>query len=243
MDERHQTQIINLFQIAVKMKILKISSLIVIALLLAQVIQAQVINWSNLQENNRHMINGYVGADYGIVYGLGYGYYLKGNLFPIVVNIEWSQPMGEKLLDDFKIKPGVQIRWFELGNIQFSTRLYGVIRRYESELVRMVNFGSDLSGTIGYYRPGWFIGAEVGFDKAIITHLKHSALYKESYPSVKDGWYGPATGGNFYYGIQTGFSLKRHEIFLSAGKVLTQDFKTTPLLPYYAKIGCNWKLY
>ena len=61
----------------------------------------------------------------------------------------------------------------------------------------LANFGSDLSSTIGYYKPKWFVATEVGFDKAIVTHFKHSDLFKEHFPDVKDGWYEPATGGNF----------------------------------------------
>ena len=103
----------------------------------------------------------------------------------------------------------------------------------------MLNFGSDFSGIVGYYRTHWFVAGEVGFDKAIVTNFKHSELYKDQYPDVVDGWYEPATGGNFYYGLQAGFSFRKQDIYLRAGKILTQDYKTKPLIPYYGQLGCN----
>ena len=45
----------------------------------------------------------------------------------------------------------------------------------------------------------------------------------------------------FFIGLQTGFSFKKHDIYLTAGKIITQDFKTTPLIPFYTKLGYNMK--
>ena len=55
---------------------------------------------------------------------------------------------------------------------------------------------------------------------------------------MKDGWYEP-TGGNFYYGLKTGLSLKRNDIYLKAGKILAQDLKTKPPMPFYVELGYN----
>jgi hypothetical protein len=97
------------------------------------------------------------------------------------------------------------------------------------------------SGVIGYYRPKWFAAGEAGFDKAIVTDLKHTSAYKEQYPGVVDGWYEPSTGGNFYFGLQAGYSLKKHDIYIKAGKTLTEDFKSKPTIPFYAQLGYNFK--
>jgi hypothetical protein len=99
-----------------------------------------------------------------------------------------------------------------------------------------------MSATIGYYKSKWFVAGEAEFDKAIITHFKHSKSYKEIYPLVKDGWYEPATGGNFYYGLQTGYSFKKNDIYLKAGKILNQDFQTRPLIPFSVQLGFNLKI-
>jgi hypothetical protein len=204
-------------------------------------VNAQTINWASLKEENKHIVNANVGLEYGVIYGLGYGYQIKNSLFPIVVNLEYSFPSGNKIFDDFKTKIGGQIRWVEFHDFQFSTKIHGVFRRYENDFVRLINFGSDLSGIVGYYRPKWFVAGEVGFDKAIVTNFRHSKEYKDQFPGVVDGWYEPATGGNFYYGLQAGFSFRKHDIYLRAGKILTQDFKTTPMVPFYAQLGYNIK--
>jgi hypothetical protein len=223
------------------MKNLKKYILISVFSLFIYSVNAQTINWASLKKENKHIVNGNAGLEYGVIYGLGYGYQIKNNLFPIVANIEYSFPSGNKLFDDFKTKIGVQIRWIELHDFQFSTKIHGVFRRYEDEFVRLINFGSDMSGIVGYYRPKWFVAGEVGFDKAIVTNFKHSSEYKDQYLGVVDGWYEPATGGNFYYGLQAGFSFRNHDIYLRAGKILTQDFKTVPMVPFYAQLGYNIK--
>ena len=204
-------------------------------------VNAQTINWASMKEGNKHIVNANLGLDNGVIYGLGYGYHFKTRLFPTVANFEYSFPSGNMIFDDFKTKIGVQISWIEFNNFQFSTKLHGVFRRYENDLVRLVNFGSDLSGIVGYYRLKWFVAIEFGFDKAIVTNFKHSEIYINQYPGVVDGWYEPATGGNFYYGLQTGFSFKQHDIYLKAGKIITQDFKTAPMVSLYAQVGYNFR--
>jgi hypothetical protein len=215
--------------------------LILILILSVGSVNSQTINWESLGEKNSNIINATLGMDYGIVYGLGYGYHINTSLFPIVPNIEYSFPSGNKIFDDFKTKLGVHISWIEFHHFHFSTKIHGVFRRYENDFVRLLNFGSDLAGIVGYYRSKWFVAGEVGFDKAIVTNFKHSQLYKDQYPDVVDGWYEPATGGNFYYGLQAGFSFGKHDIYLRGGKILTQDFKTEPLVPFYGQLGFNIK--
>jgi hypothetical protein len=204
-------------------------------------VSAQTLNWASLKEENKHIVNANLGVEYGAVYGAGYGYQFKTRLFPVVADVEYSFPSGDKIFDDFKTKIGGQIRWIAYHNFQFSTKIHGVFRRYENDFVAMSNFGSDISGIVGYYQVKWFVAGEAGFDKAIVTHFKHSQAYKDQYPGVVDGWYEPAAGGNFYYGLQAGFSFRKNDIYLRAGKVLTQNFKTTPLIPFYGQVGYNIK--
>jgi hypothetical protein len=204
-------------------------------------VDAQTINWASLKEENKHIVNASFGLEYGVIYGLGYGYQIRTRLFPIVANVEYSFPSGNKIFDDFKTRIGGQIRWIEYHNFQFSTNIHGVFRRYENDFVQLLNFGSDMSGIVGYYRHKWFVAGEVGFDKAIVTHFRHSKDYKDQYSGVVNGWYEPATGGNFYWGLQAGFSFRKHDIYLRAGKILTQDYKTTPMIPFYGQLGYNIK--
>jgi hypothetical protein len=208
---------------------------------MSSTVSAQTINWKNLKKENKHMINANMGVEHGMIYGLGYAYPFSAHNFPMLANFEISIPSGNEITDDFKIKTGVQTRWVEFNHFQFSTKIQGIFRRYQNDFTRLVNFGSDLTGVFGYYRSKWFAGAEVGFDKAIVTHFKHSDVYKGQFPGVIDGWHEPASGGNFYFGIQGGFSFGKGDLSVRAGKMLQQDFKSEPLVPAYAQIGYTVK--
>lgn len=224
------------------MKSIKNAILTFACLYFLQQSQAQTLNWNSL-ENSKHIINVGIGWDYGLVYSLGYGYQL-GTKLPVIVNTSFSIPSGEHLLDDFKTKIGGQIVLLNKTNLKGSISVNGIYRRYENPLVRLQNFGSEMKGIFGYYKPKWFVAGEVGFDKAIVTHFKHSESFRETiYQEVKDGWYEPATGGNLLYGIQTGYSFKKTDLTLNIGKVITQDFKTTPLIPYYMMFGYNYRIH
>ena len=223
------------------MKRIKIFIVCGVSLVTSTHIFSQNINWKSLDKEQRHIINVNTGLDYGLTVGAGYGYQVKSKI-PIVLNVEYSFPAGEKLTDDFKTKIGGYIRLYQANNFQFSAKIQGVFRRYESSFARLVNFGSDMAGIAGYYKHRWFVAGEAGFDKAVVTHFKHSSTYKQNFPSVKDGWYEPATGGNFYYGLQAGFSFRRNDIYMKGGKVVSQDFSTTPLLPFYLQVGYNVRL-
>ena len=202
--------------------------------------KSQTFNWNNFNKDREHIVNVNVSADHALTYGFGYNYKLRSKL-PIILNAGYSFPSGANITDDFKTRIGAQIDWFHTGNLHFITKVQGVFRRYQNDYARLLNFGSDLSGTIGYYKSKWFVAGEIGFDKAIVTHFKHSELYKQNFPGIKDGWYEPSTGGNFYYGIQAGLSGKKIDVYLRAGKLIEQDFRTSPMLPIYGELGLSIK--
>jgi hypothetical protein len=221
---------------------MKHNRLVLIAILFSSVSQAQITNWSSFNKPQRQIINVNIAADYGLTYGVGYAYRLKSKK-PLVLNAEYSFPSGKNLTDDFKTKAGAEFRWLQSGNFQFASKLQGVFRRYDNSYARLLNFGADLSSTAGYYKHHWFAAVELGFDKAIITHFKHSDLYKANFPGVKDGWYEPSTGGNIYFGIRGGWSGKNKDVYLKIGKVEQQDLKESPMLPVYAQLGFNLRLH
>lgn len=212
--------------------------LISVLLLTASFAGAQTVNWTTRTEpGSRHLLHLNTGLNYGLTFGAGYAYQLSTGMMPILLQADYSFPSGEKVLDDFKTRVGGQIRLYQAGNFHFSAEVLGVFRRYQNNFARLLNFGADLSGVAGYYRPKWFVAAEFGFDKAIVTHFKHAQAYREVYPGVQDGWYEPATGGNFHYGLQTGYAFRQYGLTLKAGRLITQDFSTAPLFPFYAQLG------
>lgn len=203
---------------------------------------SQNINWRNLKTDQKHMAHIATGWDYGLVYSLGYSYQLKFKM-PLLLQASYSAPSGGQVLDDFKVKLGGQIRLYKINNFQFSASFYTIYRRFQNPLVRLQNFGGETSLVAGYYKPRWFIAGEFGFDKALVTHFKHSDSFKKFiYANVQDGWAEPSTGGNFYYGLQTGISFRKSELILKAGLMREQSFQQTPLIPYYLQLGYNLKI-
>ena len=222
----------------------RVTMLVTIALAIIQnQTEAQVINWKNISTQRHHLLHVSVGAEYGVVGGLGYHHLIPVRKFPLWIGGEFSIPAGNEWADDFKARLGAQTRIAEFNRFQFTVRVQGILRRYHNQSVSLFNFGSDFAGTLGYYRKHWFLGAEAGFDKAIVTHFKHSEWFKQNiYSTVADGWYEPATGGNFYYGLQGGYSLKKIDVTLKAGRILGHDFRSQPILPFYGQLGVNLHL-
>lgn len=198
---------------------------------------SQSLNWANTDTIGRHSLSGNFGAEYGMVYGLGYGYRVTKGSLPIIAGLDVSVPSGNHLVDDFKVRVGGQVRLLEVGHFNLSTQLYGVFRRMENDFARILNFGSDFAATAGYYKSRWYISGMFGFDKAIVSEFKHTQAYRDQFPGVVDGWYEPTTGGNFYYGLEAGYTIGTCDLFVKAGKQVTQDWKTEPLIPYFGKLG------
>jgi hypothetical protein len=219
------------------MKKIQCAYIILFALMISKTGSAQQINWRNLSDNKPHIATVYMGWDYSTVAGIGYGQKLSTTL-PIVLNIEYSSPFGNNIFDDFKTKFGGQAEVLHMNNISVTVKVYGVFRRYENELVRVVDFGSEFSTNFGYYKTNWYVAGEVGFDKAIATQIKNSDRMKTVYPDVQDGWYVP-TGGNFNFGIVSGYSFNSNDLYLKIGIKMTEDLRTSPTVPYYLQIGYN----
>ena len=204
---------------------------------LAGTLSAQTVNWRSWNNTDRHVAGVYAGWDYATTAGVNYGYRLKSTL-PLLVGGEVSLPAGSNLLDDFKIKGGIQAEVITFNHFSATVKVNGIFRRYESEFVRLGNFGSEFSAVVGYYKKRWYSALEIGFDKAIVTHMKHSDLMQDYYPQIKNGWFIP-NGGNFSYGLQLGYSIRKVDLTLRTGKTITQDFKTKPAIPFHFQLGVN----
>lgn len=203
-------------------------------------VHAQAINWKWAEKNN-HIVQANLGIDQGLVSGMGYMHRLPTRK-PIFLNLHVSNPAGRKSFDDFKAQFGGQMVWFNRSKLKGSIGLQGIARRYENRLVRIYNFGSKLNTSFGYYTPKWFAAFNTSFDKAIVSHFKHSRAFTEHYyRNVKDGWYEPTMGGNIYFNLQTGYALNNFELTLELGRIWNEDFISTPTIPIYAMMGLNYR--
>lgn len=139
-------------------------------------------------------------------------------------------------LDDFRARLTAYssvARWRSLnltGSATFITR------GTRNSIYRGLNFGADLTGAVGVYRPGWHVAGEFGFDKAIITHITHTDWYRTYfYPGAKDGWYLDA-GGTYHYGAVAGVAFGRVELVGRAGWQQTEDWNALNP-PMYASVA------
>lgn len=209
---------------------------VLVATAFAQAGYSQNINWRSLGEDRRNVVQLDFGYDFGVTAQLGYSRSFT-LIRPVVVGLDYSLPMGDVLLDDFKVRLGGQMEVVQIGGFSTTIKIYSNLRRYQTNMVRIVSFGSDFGILAGYYKPTWYAAGEFGFDKSIATNLKHSDIMKADYPAIRDGWYVP-TGGHYYYGIQGGKTIGDNlEVSLRLGATRAQFNDEDAVLPYYAQLG------
>jgi hypothetical protein len=125
---------------------------------------------------------------------------------------------------DFRARLGVHTSLVHWRSLHLTGSVTFVTRGTDNSIYRGLNFGSDITGTLGVYRRGWFAAGEFGFDKAIITHVTHSDWYRAYfYADAKDGWYLDA-GGTYHYGLVGGFDVGRTEVVGRFGGRRTEDW-------------------
>ncbi|WP_373552588.1 hypothetical protein [Haliscomenobacter sp.] len=194
---------------------------------------AQDLNWAQVQKEQQHFVAAKFGADYATVLGLSYGYRLPGKNLSFV-SAELSSPFGRDLLDDWKLRLAYQLRVWQGGKLGLSLKPGLILRKYDSNIAKVLNVGIDLNTALGYYRPKWFIAAEAGVDHSLASKLKQGSL-KENYPGIYEGWIG-STGGNFKFGGHLGYSFGTQLASLRLGKVYAQNFRDNPTLPFYFEL-------
>ncbi len=201
---------------------------------------SQEINWRSLREDQRNIIQINVGYDYGVTAQVSYGRSFT-ILRPVVLGFDYSFPMGRNVLDDFKVRLGGRVEIVQVGGFSATIKILSNFRRYENALVRIVSFGSDFGLVTGYFCSTWYAAGEFGFDKSVVSHLRHSDVMRSNFPEIRNGWVIP-TGGNYYYGFQGGKSLGENlDLALRLGFTRAQDHDEDAVIPYYAQLGLDVK--
>ena len=197
---------------------------------------SQPVNWRSLRDDQNNLLQFNFGYDYGATAQMSYTRTFSA-IRPVALGLDFSFPMGNDLLDDFKVRLGAQVEIAEVAGFQATVRIASVFRKYHNALVNVASFGSDFGLVVGYSAPTWSAGGEFGFDKAITSRLTHSSFMKEMFPGIKDGWYVP-TGGNYYYGIVAGKTLgETYDLSLRLGATRAQENDENAALPLYLQLG------
>lgn len=177
-----------------------------------------------------------LGVDPAVVGTVGYGRTVRLLGRPLQASLDAGIAGGDLDLRDFRARLGANVLLLQVAGVQLTGRAAFVTRGTSNTIYRALNMGADVGGTLGIYRRGWFAAGEVGFDKAIITHLTHSEWYRTNiYPDAKDGWY-LTTGGTWQFGGMAGLTLGRTELALRAGTARTQGGERLSV-PFYATLG------
>ncbi len=201
---------------------------------------AQNINWRSLREDQQNIIQFNFGYDFGVTSQISYSR-ATTIIKPVVFSIDYSNPMGNIVLDDFKVRFGGQVELVEFEGFSVTAKIYSNFRRFKNALVRTVGFGSDFTAVAGYFSPTWHAAGEFGFDKSIISHIQHSDIMKNNFPRIKDGWYIPL-GGHYYYGIQGSKTLgETMDISMRLGFTKAQFNDEDAVLPVYVQVGTGFR--
>jgi len=214
----------------------KIVILITLSVLSIVPVYSQNVNWSWLNEENPNHVHLKIGYDFGVTTQFGYSRSFK-LIKPVLFTVDYSFPMGHIIFDDYKIRYGGQAEIAEWKNFIASLKLFGNLKRHETELVRIFNFGIEPSILIGYYKPSWHLALEIGIIKPLTSNIKHSEVVKENYPTIHDGWFKSA-GGYYIYGIQSSKTIgDSFDLSFRVGLTNAYSNNKDAMLPYYAQIG------
>jgi hypothetical protein len=142
---------------------------------------------------------------------------------------------------DFRTRLGVQTSLVRWRSVNFTGSATFITRGTENLIYKGLNFGADLTGSLGVYRNRWFASGEFGKDKAIITHVTFTDWYRTNgYADAKNGWYLDA-GGTYHYGVAGGYTIGRTEVVGRFGWLRTERFNDM-MPPVYASVGVGFGL-
>ena len=215
----------------------RISSITLAILVSALVAQDAAAQWNVARlETERNRVYSTFGLDPAFVTSIGYGrsvpimghyFQLTGDVGAVTATLDTR---------DFRTRLGAQTSLVRWRSVNLTGSATFITRGTENSVYRGFDFGADISGTLGVYRQKWFASTEFGFDKAVITHIKHTDWYRTNvYPDAKDGWY-LDTGGTYHYGLAGGIALGRMELVGRSGFLRTENYKDM-LPPMYASLG------
>ena len=200
--------------------------------------QAQALNYGTLDAQRPNTVHAEVGAEYAFVMSGGYSRTIQLGDRPLVVGGMLTVPWAKLDLHDYQLRSTVAAPLVGDRKWKLVGRVAPTLRGTKNDINRMTGFATDFSFLGGYYAPRGFVAADLGFDWAISTHIKHSDEYRRThYAGAKDGWYA-TPGGNFHAGLQGGFSVRSVDFTLRFAHV--RDVRLQPLfLPFAATAGVN----
>lgn len=195
----------------------------------------QNLQWSSDEEQSAHSLYASLGYEFGLVSRLGYGRHINASI-PIAVAVDYSMPMGKGVMDDFQLRLGAELKLYQKKAFLVSGWSYFSFKRYETALVHISSIGADIGLNLSHVRGPWTFSVQYMRTTSIASKLKHGSVMKDSYPAIRDGWYGATSAQSMYGGrvnraFANGFSLS---FDMGSTNARRQDIDA--LLPYYTRI-------
>jgi hypothetical protein len=216
----------------------RISSIIIVGVLVSAAVAGKAAAQWNVARfgTERQRVFTTFGFDPALVTTVGYGRVVQVTGH----DVQWTGDVGvvaaKMDAHDFRARLSMQTSLVQWRSVHLTGSATAITRGTENAIYRGINFGADLSSSVGVYRQRWFAAGEFGFDKAVITHVRHSNYYRTYfYPDAKDGWY-LDTGGTYHGGVAGGLSLGRSEVVARVGLLRTERFNEL-MPPMYASVG------
>lgn len=176
------------------------------------------------------------GLDPAFVGSIGYGRVLPVMSHNFQLTADAGVATAHVDTRDFRARLGTQTSVAQWRSLHLAGSATFISRGTQNSIYSGFNFGADVSGAIGVYRPRWFAAGEVGKDKAIITHITNSGYYRSTYyPGARDGWYLDA-GGTIHHGVAAGVAIGKTELITRFGWQKTEDYNSL-LPPMYGTVG------
>ncbi len=210
---------------------------LLIAGILAERGMAQNPNWNSIRDDQKNLLYANMGWDFAVTTQVGYGRVFR-TIRPMLLQMDYSLPMGHRLTDDLKLRVGMQVLLLEKNGFALTGKALGVIRRHETALLRMINFGGDFSVTAGYFGQTFHAALEWSADGAVITHARHKRPLTDVFPGIHDGWY-LNNGVHYFLGLQGSKTIGRsYEVHTRLGTVNARG-NEQDLLPVYLQVGLS----
>ncbi len=223
-------------------RLLSSSALAIITILCASLITAKAQTMFPT-ENKDNVISSAIGVESGTLFSVGYQHTVHvGSLnknMSLFANT--TVPAGEELFNDIRVQLGASTFLLHNSNFNVSTALALTTTRSQNSLYNGTGLGLDLLITAGYYKSTWFVAAEAGADKTMLTRISHTDYYKDYfYKEAKDGWYANSAG-NLRIGVRGGVKIGRTELGLRLGTQTTMGFNKR-VIPFFAGLQAGYTL-
>lgn len=194
-----------------------------------------------MPEGKDHAVILEAGLDSAVAASAGYAYRWQPSFWKqdILLYGKLGVPAAELDLDDSSVELGARTTLIGRGNLRLQVAFGPVVRNTETVLFSANSLGVHAELLPGYQSSRWGLMAELGYEKMLLTNLRNSDLYEDTfYSDAENGWYGD-TAGTIRIGIRAGVRIGSLQLSARLG-AMASERGTPHLPPFYGTIGTSF---